>query len=77
MPWCIECNRFLTPSSVRPEGTCPRCGKEVERGLIPGMTRPEGDEPPTVPWHLKLLLGAGALYLGFRALQIIDWIIHR
>ena len=30
-----------------------------------------------VPWHLKLLAGAVALYLGWRAFQGIEWIVHR
>jgi hypothetical protein len=77
MPWCVHCNRFLTPSTVRPDATCPVCGETVERGLIPGMTRPADEPAPAVPWHLKLL-GAGlALYLGYRALQLIGWLIHR
>ena len=30
-----------------------------------------------VPWHLKLLASAVALYLGWRAFQGIEWLIHR
>lgn len=77
MPWCAHCNKFLTPSTVRPEGLCPRCRGPVERGLLPGMTRPAADEPPAVPWHLKLVFMAGALYLGVRCFQVIDWLLHR
>ena len=75
MPWCVSCNKFLTPSTVRPDATCPKCGQIVERGLIPGMTRPADEPAPAVPWHLKLLLLALVLYLTFRAFQIIDWIV--
>ena len=46
MPWCVTCNKFLTPSTVRPDATCPKCGRVVERGLIPGMTRPADEAPP-------------------------------
>jgi hypothetical protein len=76
VPWCVHCNKFLTPSTVRPDATCPKCGSVVEKGLIPGMTRPADEPPPAVPWHLKLLLMAAALYLGVRALQIIEWILN-
>jgi hypothetical protein len=72
----VHCNKFLTPSTVRPDATCPKCGSVVEKGLIPGMTRPADEPPPAVPWHLKLLLMAAALYLGVRALQIIEWILN-
>ena len=75
MPWCVSCNRFLTPSTVRPDATCPTCGRTVEKGLIPGMTRP-ADEPRTgMPWHLKLVLVALALYLGARAFQGIELLL--
>ncbi len=33
------------------------------------------DEPlDPIPWHFKLLLGAVALYLGYRAFQGIEWL---
>jgi PHP family Zn ribbon phosphoesterase len=76
VPWCVHCNKFLTPSTVHADGTCPRCGSTVEKGLIPGMTRPADEPAPAVPWHLKLVLAAGALYLGVRVFQIIDWLLH-
>ncbi len=77
MPWCVHCDRFLTPSTVQSDGTCPRCGTTVERGLIPGMTRSADEPAPAVPWHLKLL-GAGlVIYLSYRAFQAIDWLLHR
>ena len=74
MPWCVSCNKFLTPNSVNPDATCPKCGQTVERGLIPGMTRPADEPAPAVPWHLKLLLLALVLYLSFRFVQIAEWI---
>jgi PHP family Zn ribbon phosphoesterase len=76
VPWCVSCNKFLTPNSVNPDATCPKCGKVVERGLIPGMTRAADEPAPTVPWHLKLLLLAFVVYLTFRAFQIVDWIVR-
>lgn len=77
MPWCVSCNKFLTPPTVRSDGTCPRCGSEVERGLIPGMTRPASEPAPAVPWHLKLLGVALTVYLSFRLFELIDWLVHR
>jgi hypothetical protein len=77
VPWCVSCNKFLTPPTVRADGTCPRCGSEVERGLIPGMTRPAGEERPGVPWHLKLLGLALAVYLSFRFFEVIEWVLNR
>ena len=73
----MHCNKFLTPSTVNPDATCPKCGTIVERGLIPGMTRSADEERVGIPWHLKLLLMASTLYLGWRFLQLIDWALHR
>lgn len=77
VPWCVGCNKFLTPSTVRPDATCPACGRIVERGLIPGMTRSADEPAPAVPWHLKLLGASLALYLGWRALQGVEWLLRR
>jgi hypothetical protein len=38
-------------------------------------TATDGKEPlDPIPWHFKLLLGAVALYLGYRAFQGIEWL---
>jgi hypothetical protein len=71
----VSCNKFLTPPTVRPDATCPRCGNTVERGLVPGMTRPADEPPPAVPWHLKLLGLALAIYLGWRFADVIGWLV--
>jgi hypothetical protein len=88
VPWCTSCDRFLSPSSVTTAGDCPRCGTPVD----PGRARAATSEPAIaaapesesyvpdlkpVPWHLKLLAGAVALYLGWRAFQGIEWVVHR
>ncbi len=74
MPWCGSCDRFLSPSSVRADGVCPGCGRPVDPGRAHGG---EDDEDlPPIPWHLKLLLGAIALYLGYRAFQGVEWLVH-
>ena len=84
MPWCVACDRFLSPSTVRVDGTCPSCGRLVD----PGRAHPAGsdhaptrvgsaveEEPVPVPWHLKLLLVALAVYLAYRAFQGVEWVI--
>jgi hypothetical protein len=35
------------------------------------------DEPLPVPWHLKALLAAVVLYLGWRAWQGVEWVAQR
>ena len=86
MPWCASCDRFLSPSTVLTEGTCPQCGRVVDPGRAHAPTASKvsaGDAPageddlPAIPWHLKLLAAALAVYLGFRAWQGIEWLIGR
>jgi hypothetical protein len=79
MPWCDACDRFLSPSTVREDGTCPTCGRAVESGGARGEVASDGDkreERPSLPWHLWVLAAALAVYLGFRAWQGIEWVIH-
>lgn len=78
MPWCEHCQRYLTPSTVRPDCSCPWCGRFVDPGRLAAAVRDEpapDDEPlPPVPWHLKLLGAALVVYLGYRAYQGIEWV---
>ncbi len=88
MPWCTECDRFLSPPSVGADGTCPTCGRPVDPGKAHPATDldlPDTDvsgesaeeESPPIPWHLKALAAAVVLYLGFRAWQGVEWVAHR
>jgi hypothetical protein len=80
MPWCESCNRFLSPSTVSADGTCPNCGRVVDQGGAHGTPTPdqrgEDERAPSLPWHLWVLAAALAVYLGFRAWQGIEWVIH-
>ena len=88
MPWCETCDRFLSPSTVRADGTCPACGRAVDPGRARGtsaeprvdqrvdkMVDEDDEDLPPIPWHLKLLAAAVAVYLGYRALQGIEWLV--
>jgi hypothetical protein len=81
VPWCAACDRFLSPSSVLVDGSCPSCGRAVEAGHARPAAAvdrpPDGEDEPleSLPWHFKLLLGAIALYLGYRAFQGVEWVV--
>lgn len=92
MPWCPACDRFLSPPTVTPEGACPKCGRQVEPGRSrpagsapprpDGAPGPDGvptteEELPPVPRHLKFLGAAMVVYLGYRFLQGVEWVVHR
>jgi hypothetical protein len=86
MPWCEDCAKFWTPSSMRPDGSCPTCGR-VLATPEPASAAPSGiDEPgqpgkvdlkklagedAKAPWHFKLLMVALIVYLGWRFLQLL------
>ena len=90
MPWCTHCDRFLSPSTVHTDGTCPSCGRVVDpgsaRAATPTTATPTigtastetstgDDQPEPLPWHFKLLLVALAIYLAYRTLQGVEWLI--
>lgn len=64
MAWCQSCDKYLTPSTLTSEGTCPGCGAEVQHAEK--LPAPAAER---IPWHFWLLLGAATVYLGWRAVQ--------
>lgn len=88
VPWCPSCDRFLSPPTVTPDGACPRCGRPVD----PGQARPpgaatdidtevppqdRGEEMPPIPMHMKILGASVVIYLGYRFLQGIEWVVKQ
>jgi len=59
---------------VKVDGTCPSCGRVVDAG----HAHPADDDEhlPPIPWHLWLLSAALAVYLGYRAMQGIEWLFR-
>ena len=66
MPWCEPCSRYLTLPTLTVEGTCPTCGTKLAE--IQGK--------PRAPWHFWLLVGALSIYLGWRAIQGVAWLLQ-
>ncbi len=67
---------------MQADGTCPFCKQIVDytRNAKVVAARERGEEieaEVAVPWHLKLLLASSAVYLGWRAVQGVEWIIGR
>jgi hypothetical protein len=86
VPWCETCDRFLSPPTVTSDGRCPTCGRAVEPGRAHRAGDPpkDGDAPkageeelPPVPLHMKVMGGALVVYLGYRFLQGVEWVVHR
>jgi hypothetical protein len=81
VPWCADCDRYLAPPTVMRDGTCPTCGRRVDlaehAAAHVSEVPPVRSELPPVPWHFKLMLCAVAVYLGYRFMQMGEWLIHR
>ena len=74
---CPRCGRPVDPGRAR-AATTEAAPPEV--AAAPTETPADADWVPDldpVPWHLKLLAGAVAVYLGWRAFQGIEWLVHR
>lgn len=67
MPWCETCSRFFTPPSMKADGSCPSCGRV--------LADPATDAAPKAPWHFKLLVAAVAMYLLWRIVQMVGWLV--
>jgi len=67
MPWCEECAKYLAPTAMNEDGTCPKCGASV--GEIEQRAA-EVAVGESTPWHFKLLVVALVAYLGWRFVQI-------
>ena len=60
------------------EEWCEACGAWCEEDECPACGRILVDqELPPVPWHFKFLVVATVLYLGWRAVQGVVWLIGR
>jgi hypothetical protein len=81
MPWCEECAKYLAPSAMNIDGSCPSCNRPIATTNINGsinsdnhdlksLARGSNDEDVSVPWHFKLLVGALVLYLTWRLIDV-------
>jgi transcription initiation factor IIE alpha subunit len=84
MPWCEECAKYMAPTAMNEDGTCPSCGRSLAeqrpvttpitaknvnlRKLAAGEDADEADMK--APWHFKVLMVLLALYLGYRVVQL-------
>lgn len=71
MPWCEDCARFYNPNTLTEAGDCPE-GHHV----ADPAEDDDAEEAVKVPWHFKLMLVALVIYLGWRLVQGIEWLLH-
>jgi hypothetical protein len=82
VPWCEDCARYFTPSAMNADGSCPTCGRTLEKTQAEPITAKninlkklaagDDDEEKTAkaPWHFKVLIVLLALYLTWRVIQL-------
>mgnify|MGYP003425744029 FL=1 len=90
MPWCTDCNRFYTQSTLNPDGTCPD-GHQAAPLPPPGVAA-SNEAIPTdavdadqeakasgkvAPWHFWVMVVVLSIYLGWRLVQGLVWLIGK
>ncbi len=63
MPWCERCDQQLDEEDLTEEGRCPTCGTEPL-------------EHRRSPWWFKFLAVATVIYLIYRTVQGVTWVVH-
>jgi hypothetical protein len=75
VPFCEECAKYWAPASVKPDGSCPQCGRPVDQQgpstLSGKQLRQMAGEDAKAPWHFKLLVVLAILYLAWRVVDLI------
>ncbi|MDZ7733527.1 MAG: hypothetical protein U5R31_10920 [Acidimicrobiia bacterium] len=66
MPWCEPCSHYYAPNTLLEDGDCPQCGEHIAD---------PHEEDIKVPWHFWLLLTAASIYLVWRIVQMIGWVV--
>lgn len=69
MPFCEDCDRYWSPNSMAPDGSCPRCGEVIADTPPSGGSRHGEDDDGSWPWHFWLLVSVTAAYLLWRVIQ--------
>ncbi|MEZ5229329.1 MAG: hypothetical protein R2710_22520 [Acidimicrobiales bacterium] len=71
MPWCDACDEYRAPNALAEDGSCAACGGKVDTSDL--------KHPPSTkaPWHFWLMVIALVLYLGWRLIQGIIWVVQK
>jgi uncharacterized paraquat-inducible protein A len=65
LPWCDDCSAYWRAAELAEGDTCPTCGRTLDT------------TPAKSPWHFKLLVVAMVIYLGYRLIQGIAWVVGK
>jgi len=84
MPWCEDCAKYMAPSAMNADGSCPSCGRVLEEPKVASTITAKNldikklakgddgdDDGGKAPWHFKLLIVILAVYLTWRFYQLV------
>ncbi len=71
MPWCDSCDEYRAPTALDTEGKCVTCGSKVD---IADVKAPAVKK---APWHFWVMVAALVIYLGYRLIQGIIWVVGK
>ena len=69
--FCEPCNKWREPNALLSDGSCPRCGTQLDAHAEEAAQAASAEAAATVkiPWHFWVMVAATALYLGWRVIQ--------
>lgn len=69
--FCQSCNKWREPNALMPDGSCPRCGNQLDEHApdTADDASAEAQQAVKIPWHFWVMVAATALYLGWRVVQ--------
>lgn len=73
---CPRCGSPVDPGRARAPGAA-GAADAPGAAAVPGRADAEDAPLEPLPWHFKLLAGALALYLGWRAVQGVEWLVRQ
>ena len=63
---------------MHPDASCPACGEVPEAPTAAAATEAQEDDgPPDAPWHFKAMLLAVVVYLLWRGVQGLGWLVSQ
>lgn len=71
MPWCDTCDEYRAPTALTATGACAVCDSKVD---VEDLRNPATTK---APWHFWVMIAALVVYLGWRLVQGIIWLIGR
>jgi len=67
--FCKQCNKWREPNGLLADGSCPRCGTQLDEHAPPVSAEVEAQTATHIPWHFWVMVAATVLYLGWRVIE--------